>query len=157
MCINFFLFSTRTANTPQRTCCSAPPWTTLSSPKMGARSCIPRYRGAPYWPIGKKTRGFGGGRTHQRVPPWFSGAWRVATRRNCLHFGFCCSFWLPSFLFLRGRDEEKAKCPRTFCRWPPNNIWTKWTTNGRRIDAEFNSTSTRHHSNTLHCRAQDHW
>ena len=29
--------------------------------------------------------------------------------------------------------------------------------NGRRIDAEFNGNSTRHHSNTLYYPAQGHW
>ena len=27
---------------------------------------------------------------------------------------------------------------------------------GRQIDAEFNGNSTRHHSNTMHCRVQDY-
>ena len=39
---------------------------------------------------------------------------------------------------------------------PRKHLEGKWTTNGRRIDAEFNGNSTRHHSITLQCRAQGH-
>ena len=36
------------------------------------------------------------------------------------------------------------------CRWPPNTFGWNWDNDGRRIDAEFNGNSTRHHSNTFY-------
>jgi hypothetical protein len=52
---------------------------------------------------------------------------------------------------------EEAKMIGGLCRWPPNTFWMEMDNDGRRIDAKFNSNSTRHHSNTLHCRAQGQW
>ena len=69
---------------------------------------------------------------------------------NCWHFGFCGWIWWPSFL----RQKMKSG---GLCRWPPNTFWKKMETNGRRIDAEFNSNSTRHHSNKLNYPAQGNW
>ena len=43
---------------------------------------------------------------------------------------------------------------RTLSLWPPNTFGWKMDNDGRQIDAEFNGNSTRHHSNTLYCRAQ---
>ena len=40
---------------------------------------------------------------------------------------------------------------------PELHLEGNWTTNGRRIDAEFYGNSTRHHLNTLHRRVQGHW
>ena len=45
---------------------------------------------------------------------------------------------------------EGSKNVEDFCRWPPNTFWMEMDNDGRRIDAEVNGNSTRHHSNTLH-------
>jgi hypothetical protein len=47
---------------------------------------------------------------------------------------------------------EEAKMWRTLSL-APEHFGRKMDNDGRRIDAEFSGISTRHHSNTLHCRA----
>jgi hypothetical protein len=69
---------------------------------------------------------------------------------NCLHFGFCCWIWWPSFL-------RSKNCWRTFVAGPRIHFGWKMDNDGRRIDAEFNGNSTRHHSNMLHYSGQGHW
>ena len=44
-----------------------------------------------------------------------------------------------------------------FVAGPRIHFGRKMDNDGRRIDAKFNSNSTWHHSNTLHCRAQGQW
>ena len=54
-------------------------------------------------------------------------------------------------------EEGKNHCVEDILSLAPElHLEGKWTTNGRRIDADFNGNSTRHHSNTLHCHTQGH-
>jgi hypothetical protein len=71
---------------------------------------------------------------------------------NCWHFGFCCSIWSPSFF-----EEAKIRQSGGLFVAGPRIHLDERDNDGRQIDAEFNGNSTRHHSNTMHCRVQDHW
>ena len=53
-------------------------------------------------------------------------------------------------------EEGKNHCVEDFVAGPRITFGRKWTTNGRRIDVEFNGNSTRHHSNTFHYHTQCH-
>ena len=90
-----------------------------------------------------KSRSKGGNRDFLALGRWRRGG-TACTSGSAVRLG--------GHLFVR-----KAKLSGGLCRWPPNTFWCKMDNDGRRIDAEFNSNSTRHHSNTLHCRAQGQW
>ena len=52
-------------------------------------------------------------------------------------------------------EESKNHCGGHFVAGPRITFGRKMDNDGRRIDTEFYGNSTRHHSNTLHCRGQD--